>query len=350
MLVRAQWHVTCTARTRISKRSLGRSLSKCRLFPSSSLADHSPKALQLKRHVHPSHPHTHPPPTQGLLRGRSVPYGLRPRPNFRMPLLSRPFYLVPVPVLSVLLFLVLALLLQPEPTQAFNYYLVEEQYCSRPLKVGEKVMGRPIQATAKAPGKDKLAYELLLLRGMEGEIQKEHAPSPRRLRHEDVFVPGERVRVYLNVTAAGSSTDTGSRKLRVQWIAEVGTPDGSAPDASSTSSSSSSSSSRNSTFHSGAFYSPKESSTSIRFCPTQGVVRAVPEGGDDYVVWELPSGTERGEAGREGGHEATIRVAFAPKYGTVYLTEGVTLRTRKVGKKNMFMGRDGADRRRGGEL
>jgi len=165
-----------------------------------------------------------------------------------------------------------------------------------------------------------MSYELVLTRMLDGEERQ-------RLRHGDVYVSGEQVQVSLHATAAGASTEKGERKLRVQWVAEVGTGGGLSSNSNSSSSSSSS--------NNGKFYSSKEEPTTIRACPKQGVMRAVPEGGDDFVVWELPS--EEREGGRGGGQEATIRVAFAARYGTIYFMEGLTLRRRKVGKRNRFV-------------
>ena len=212
-----------------------------------------------------------------------------------------------------------------------------------------------------------MLYELVLMRTVDGEERQEEEASsysvPERLRHGDVFVPGERVRVSLHVTAAGDSTEKGSRRLRMQWVAEVGP--GSKLDSSNSSSSSSNnnsnnnSSSRNSSSSSssdkssqssnhGSFYSSKESPTTIQACPKEGVMRAVPEEGEDFVTWELPSQAEGGVE-RGGGQEATIRVAFAARYGTVYLTEGLTLWRRNVGKRNSSMSEGGKGGRKEGE-
>jgi len=60
-----------------------------------------------------------------------------------------------------------------------------------------------------------MLYELVLTRMVDEKEEGQKSPIPQRLRHGDVYVPGERVRVSLHVTSAGASTEKDSRVLAV---------------------------------------------------------------------------------------------------------------------------------------
>lgn len=187
--------------------------------------------------------------------------------------------------------LLLLVVLLPKFIHAFSFYLTEEYYCTKALTVGDKMMGKPIELMPPflPEGGEERAYRLTLAR----LLQEGHPPPPQPLllTHGDSFRPGERIRVSFNISSQVGNSQS-------QWVAEA--------DKGS------------------RFHTSRDPPFTVRLCEEQGVARAVPEGGQDFVVWQLPEAEEE---------TATIRMAFAPRYGTVYVTESVTLvRSRGEGR------------------
>ena len=126
----------------------------------------------------------------------------------------------------------------------------------------------------------------------------------QRLRSGDSYIPGEMLRVSFN----SSHLDETSRK-KVDWVAE------SAGLAAAL-------------FHS---LDPARdealAATSRVACQAAGrggATRAVPAGGEEGLLWRMPEEAEA-EAREEAGDVAVV-LAYAWRYGTVYLTERLVLR------------------------
>lgn len=117
------------------------------------------------------------------------------------------------------------------------------------------------------------------------------------------YLPGEVLRLGFNASALPDEAK--ASRQRLTWVAEASLPsailhsvDDPALDAAL-----------------------GESSRTV--CNARNVARAVPATGGDHVLWRMPPAVGAGEG---SGADVKVALAYAWRYGTVYVTERVVLR------------------------
>lgn len=121
------------------------------------------------------------------------------------------------------------------------------------------------------------------------------------LQSGQAYLPGEVLWVAFNASALPDE----AHRRRLTWVAEASLPSALLPSVDDRA------------------LDAAQGESSRTVCNARNVARAVPATGRNHVLWRMPPAVGAGEG---SGADVKVALAYAWRYGTVYVTEQVVLR------------------------